>query len=176
MPTLEDNGKVISDNHGICTYLIDKHAKNDLLYPAQNTCVRAKINQHLHSDTDVLFIKSCSSSKAIYLKAASEFPNEDFEEIHHAYTFMEALLNDDPNLVGSHMALADLCRLATVSAAQDSAPISSARFPRLHDWFQRLNELPFYDEVNGKRVEELRKLMMSTMSSNKEYECAIKNS
>lgn len=175
VPTLDDNGKIIWDSHAICIYLIEKYAKDDFLYPAKDSYVRAKINQHLHFDTGVLFIKARSSSEAVFLKGASEFPSEAIEEIHEAYSFMEAFLKDDPYLVGDHLTLADLCCLATVSTAQISAPISSIRHPRLHDWFHRLAELPFYDEINGKRVEALREFMESTMSSNKK-KSAIKHS
>lgn len=174
MPTLDDNGKIIWDSHAICIYLIEKYAKDDLLYPAKDSYIRAKINQHLHFDTGVLFIKARSSSEAVFLKGAFEYPHEAIEEIHEAYNFMEAFLKDDPFLIGNHMTLADLCCLATVSTAQIAAPISSIRYPRLHDWFQRLTELPFYDELNGRRVEALREFMYETMSSNKK-KYAIKN-
>lgn len=167
VPTLDDNGKIIWDSHAICTYLIEKYAKDDSLYPAKDTYIRAKINQHLHFDTGVLFIKARSSSEAIFLKGAAEFPADAIEQIHEAYSLMEAFLKEDPYLVGQQLTLADLCCLATVSTAQISAPISAVRFPRLHTWFQRLTELPFYEEVNGRRVEALRDVMISTMASNK---------
>lgn len=167
VPTLDDNGKIIWDSHAICVYLIEKYAKDDLLYPAKDSYIRAKINQHLHFDTGVLFIKARASSEAIFLKGASEYPADAIDEIHSAYNFMEAFLKDDPFLVGNHMTVADLCCLATVSTSQIAAPICSKRYPKLHDWFDRLSDLPFYEEVNGKGVEAFREFVLSTMSSNK---------
>lgn len=167
VPTLDDNGKIIWDSHAICTYLIEKYAKDDSLYPTKDSYVRAKINQHLHFDTGVLFIKARSSSEAIFFRGAAEIPSDAIEQIHEAYNFMEAFLKDDPYLVGNQMTLADLCCLATISTAQISAPISAERFPRLHTWFHQLSELPYYEEINGRRVEALREIMISTMASNK---------
>lgn len=175
VPTLDDNGRFIWDSHAICTYLIEKYAKDDSLYP-KDLYVRARINQRLHFDTGVLFTKARASSEAIFIKSAHEYPSEAIDDIHSAYNFMETFLRADLFLVGNRMTVADLCCLATISTMDIPAPIQHESHPRLFDWFQRLCELPFYGAVNGRHVQAFREFIMAKMNTNRLANEIVKNS
>lgn len=56
VPLLDDDGKIIWDSHAIATYLIEKYGKDDSLYSA-DLYERAVINQRLHFDSGVLFVR-----------------------------------------------------------------------------------------------------------------------
>lgn len=56
IPTLDDNGSIIWDSHAISTYLVEKYAKNDKLYP-KDLVQRAQIDQRLHFDSGFLFAR-----------------------------------------------------------------------------------------------------------------------
>lgn len=49
VPTLDDGGVIIWDCHAICTYLVEKYAKTDKLYP-KDLVQRAFVDQRLHFD------------------------------------------------------------------------------------------------------------------------------
>lgn len=175
VPTLDDNGRIIWDSHAICTYLIEKYAKDDSLYP-KDLYVRACINQRLHFDTGILFTKARASSEAIFIKSAHEYPFEAIDEIHSAYNFVEIFLRFDSFLVGNRMTVADLCCLATISTMQIPAPIQQESHPKLFDWFQRMSKLPFYEEVNGRHVQAFREFLSAKMNTNRLANEIVKNS
>lgn len=175
VPTLDDNGRIIWDSHAISTYLIEKYAKDDSLYP-KDLYVRARINQRLHFDTGVLFVKARTSAEAIFMKGAHEYPFEAIDEIHSAYNFMEIFLRVDSYLVGNRLTVADLCCVATVSTMQIYAPIQRATHPHLFDWFHRMSELPFYDEVNGRHIQAFREFIDAKMETNRLANEIVKNS
>lgn len=54
VPTLIDDGKTLWDSHAINTYLIEKYASDDSLYP-KDLYQRALVNQRLFFDCSVLF-------------------------------------------------------------------------------------------------------------------------
>lgn len=56
VPTLDDNGNIICDSHAIVTYLIGKYGKDDSLYP-KDLYKRALVDQRLHFDSGVLFVR-----------------------------------------------------------------------------------------------------------------------
>lgn len=175
MPTLDDSGRIIWDSHAISIYLIEKYARDDSLYP-KDIYARARINQRLHFDTGVLFTKARASSEAIFLKSAGEYPSEAIDEIHSAYNFMEIFLRTDPFLIGNRMTVADLCCVATISTMDIPAPINRATHPKLFEWFQRMCELSFYEEVNGRHVQAFREFIGAKMNTNRLANEIVKNS
>lgn len=56
VPTLEDDGNIIWDSHAIVAYLVGKYAKDDALYP-KDLYKRAVVDQRLHFDTGILFVR-----------------------------------------------------------------------------------------------------------------------
>lgn len=153
---------------------MDKYAKDDTLYP-KNLYLRARVNQTLHFDTGVLFVKARSCSEAVFFKGATEFPREGIAEIQSSYDLLEASLKDDLYLVGNNITVADYCCLATVSTSQISAPVDPVRYPKITQWFERMTRLPFYEETNGRRVEALKQYLYGRMNSNKAT-VTVKNS
>lgn len=166
VPTLDDNGQILWESHAIVTYLVDKYCKDDSLYP-KNLYIRAKVNQRLHFDSSILFTRARPCTEAVFLKGATEFPQSGIKEILSAYDFMEAFLKDDPYFVGNNLTVADLCIAANFSTTQIAAPLDAAKYPKLAAWFVKIKKLPYYNEVNGKRVEKFRNFIMGRIEANK---------
>jgi len=110
VPTLNDNGKIIWESSVICTYLIDKFAKDDNLYP-RDLYERAKCNQRLHFTDAVLYQRVRNCSMAYYM-GGIEVPEKDIQSLYDAYDLMEAFLANDSYLVGDRLTVADLCAIA----------------------------------------------------------------
>lgn len=166
VPTLDDNGQILWESHAICTYLIDKYGKDDTLFP-KNLYIRGKINQRLHFNSSILFTKARPCTEAVFFKGATEFPQSGINEILSAYDFMEAFLKDDPYFAGNHITVADYCIVANFSTTLIAAPLDPVKYPKLAAWFTKMTKLPFYDDVNGKRVEMFKQFVMGKIEANK---------
>lgn len=166
VPTLDDNGLIMWESNAIATYLVEKYAKDDMLFP-KNLYVRAKINQRLHFNSSILFTKASSCSEAVFYKNECAFPQAGINGILSAYDFMEAFLKDDPFFAGNHITVADYCLTATISTTQFAAEIDAVKHPKLLAWFGKMSSVPFYDEVNGKRNAMFRQFVFAKLEANK---------
>lgn len=167
IPTLDDNGDIIWDSQAICTYLIDKYAQNDDLYP-RDLYIRGRINQRLYFISGVLFNKMAMINGAILFRQSVEIPQEGINGINDAYGFMEIFLKNDSYLVGNSITVADYCCVACVSTIQYAAPIDPEKFPKVMEWFEKMKAIPFYDEINGKFVEIFEQLVLGALEKNRE--------
>lgn len=166
IPTMDDNGDIMWDSQAICTYLIDKYAPNDDLYP-RDLYTRARINQRLYFVTGVLYPKMVMINGAILFRRSAEIPQDGIDGINEGYGFLEKFLKNDSYLVGNSITVADYCCVATVSTIQYAVPIDPDTYPNVAEWFEKMKTVPFYDEVNGKNVEIFEQLVLGALESNR---------
>lgn len=152
VPTLDDNGRGICDSHAISTYLIGKFGKpDDPLYPS-DLYIRAKVDERLHFDNGVLF----AALKDIYwpfiFDGAYEIAPKAFESSYKAYGLLETFLEVDPYFVGQHLTVADLSIATILTQMALMIPINEEMYPKLLQWIRRLEELPYFIEINTKTL------------------------
>ncbi|XP_017077480.1 glutathione S-transferase 1-like [Drosophila eugracilis] len=147
VPTLDDNGSFLWDSHAIVTYLVDKYAKTDELYP-KDLVKRAIINQRLFFDASVLFASLANVSGPFWTKGVTVVPQDKLDAIHRGLSLLETFLGNNLYLTGDSLTLADLCTGPTVSALPAAVDIDAAVYPKVTAWLDRLNQLPYYKEIN----------------------------
>lgn len=158
VPTLDDNGQYIWETSVICTYLIDKYAENDQLYP-NDLYQRARCNQRLHFTNGILYQRMRNCSMCIY-RGATEASEEHIESLYIAYELFEKILGDDKYLIGDHLTVADLCAISLISSCDlIYAPIESEKYPKLSAWFACMKALPFYDKIETPHVQSYKDLL-----------------
>lgn len=158
VPTLDDNGQYIWESSVICTYLIDKHANDDELYP-KDLYQRARCNQRLHFTDAILYQRLRNCSNVIY-KGGIEVPKERIDSLCEAYETFENILGADKYLIGDHLTVADLCAISLISCCDlIYAPIESEMYPKLSAWFARMKALPFYDEMEAPHAQSYKQLL-----------------
>lgn len=165
VPTLNDNGSIVWESSVICTYLVDKFAKNDALYP-KDLYERAKCNQRLHFSDAILYqrVRSCSMN---YYLGGTEVAEKDISALYEAYDLLEAFLANNTHLVGDQLTVADLCSIGLVGSSHEIyAPISADKYPKLLNWFERMKNLPFYDEMEGPFVLKYKNAIHSFRDAN----------
>ena len=166
VPTLEDNGNVFWDSHAIVTYLVDKYAPNDALYP-KDLFTRARVDQRLHFDSGVLFARLAAASRFIY-GGGYEVPQPIIDQIYEVYQLTETFLKDDPYLVGDALTVADLCAATTISALHNlHAPIDATKYPKLNAWCERIGSLPYYKHLESPLVQKFNEFMAQKKAANK---------
>ena len=134
------SNKIIFFSRAICTYLIEKYAKNDSLYP-KDPKQRAIINQRLYFDMSSLyqsfaefFVSEISSTihfnrsnmqvRPIKIFVIFQYPqvfggapadSAKLEKIHEAVAYLEKFLESTNYVAGDHLTVADLVLVTTVS-------------------------------------------------------------
>ncbi|KAH8357747.1 hypothetical protein KR200_002819 [Drosophila serrata] len=147
VPVLEDNGTAIWDSHAIATYLVDKYAKSDELYP-KDLIKRANVNQRLYFDASVIYASLVNLVAPFWLNGVTELPQEKLDSAHRGLQMLETFLSSGTYLVGDTLTLADLVTGPTVSALQAVVDIEPTVYPKITAWMERLNEIAYYKDIN----------------------------
>lgn len=165
IPTLNDNGCYIWESSVICTYLIDKYAKNDELYP-KDLYKRAKCNQRLHFTDGILYQRLRKCVMHIY-KGEKNVPQSDIDAVYQAFDILETFLTISPYLLDDRLSVADLCAIGLVAVGDDLfIPIDSKKYPNIADWMARIKALPFYEEFDGQHARSYKALLESIKEKN----------
>ncbi|KAL1502343.1 hypothetical protein ABEB36_007497 [Hypothenemus hampei] len=143
VPTLDDNGFIVWDSHAIIQYLADKYSKDDHFYPI-NLEKRTLVNQMLFFDTSIIFPSLALAVRPVYYDGATSVPKEKLDVIDSSLGFLEVLLKDKEFVTGSHLTIADICLLATVSTINIFYPLQVEKYPKTKNWFDSLKKSSFY--------------------------------
>lgn len=84
---------------------------------------------------------------------------EKIDNQYKSYDLLESVLQDTPYLVGSNLTLADLSCISTVSSMNIVYPISAEKYPKIIQWIQRLEKLPYYEKINKEGAVGLQDLI-----------------
>lgn len=168
LPTLDDNGFIICDSQAICTYLVEKYAHNDQLYP-KDIQLRTKCNERLIFNAAALNERLRDIGNPIYFKGCTEIPQSKVDSIATSLELLEALLAKDPFLVGQNYTIADICAGVTVLFLGVYVPIKPKKFPKIVTWQNRINQtIPLFDEMNGKYTQQHAQVIHSIIEKNKQ--------
>lgn len=166
VPTLEDDGNYVWDSHAISTYLIQKYAKDDTLYPKE-LLIRASIDQRLHFDSGVLFPALRNSIYSILVDGSSSFSSRQIKAVQSAYNLLNSLFMDNLYLVGNTMTVADLACVTTVTQLEVVLEIDENAYPNIRPWLNRMEELPNFYDLNTDSVEAFREFLHEFIDGNK---------
>lgn len=164
IPAIDDNGVFIYDSHAIITYLCNKYAKDDKLYP-NDWAKRAIVDARLHFNSSYLYARLYSLYVPVY-DGATELPQDKIDYVAKCWPLMENFLKNGKYLCGDEVTLADYSCMATVASMTRTVPINKKEYPNLFDWIQRMNEEEFFKQVKG--AEEHQQLILDTVKLNKE--------
>nr|XP_017014772.2 glutathione S-transferase 1-like [Drosophila takahashii] len=147
VPVLEDNGTFLWDSHAISAYLVDKYAKSDELYP-KDLVKRAIINQRLIFDASVTFASLANVVGPFFANGITEVPQEKLDTVHRGLKLLETFLGSSQYLAGDKLTVADLTAGPTVSSLRAAVDIEPVEYPKVTAWLDRLNQIPYYKEIN----------------------------
>lgn len=166
IPTLDDDGAIIYDSHAICSYLVEKYAKDDKLYP-KDLVKRADVDARLHLDSGHLFARLRMLYEPVLYYGSTDCSVDKIAYIQKCWDIMENFLKEKPYVCGDELTIADFCCVATITSVNDAAPIDETKYPKLLAWLNRMAELPYYKEINEEGSEELKRLFKEKLAENK---------
>lgn len=148
IPTLDDDGYILTESRAIMCYLVDKYgAEDDPLYP-KDAQLRGRVLERLMFDQGCLFARLVD-----YYNFAWIFKGEDLDEtkspaLDEAFGFLDKYLESSDWAAGDSLTIADVSLAVTVSQAElfgyDLEP-----YANINRWFEACkNEIVGYEEIN----------------------------
>lgn len=152
IPTIHDNGFSLWETRAILTYLVDKYAADDSLYP-KDAQKRALINQRLYFDMGTLYKAFGDYFYPIMHKQPAD--PEKFKGIEAAFAFLDTFLEGEKFLAGDYLSVADFITGANLYAFT-LLDIDLGKYANVKRWLASLdNVLPGYEEAK-KNLEALK--------------------
>ncbi|KAJ6642013.1 Glutathione S-transferase 1, isoform C [Pseudolycoriella hygida] len=167
VPVLDDNGALILDSHAICSYLSEKYAKDDKLYP-KDLVKRALVDARLHFDTGFLFARLRAFVEPIFYFGCTEISQERSDYFKMTLPIVEAFLENCQYVCGNDITLADFCFISTLSSVDRIIGIDAEKYPKTTDWMRRMSQLPDYENLNGEGASILQDAILAKIKENQE--------
>ncbi|ALC46049.1 GstD9, partial [Drosophila busckii] len=135
IPTLVDGDFALWESRAILLYLVEKFAKDDILYP-KDLKLRAVVNQRLFFDLGTLY------QSYVYYYYPQLFEDvkkpadpDNFKRIDAAFKAFNTLLEGSTYAAGNQLTLADYALLATVSTFEVTG-YDFSKYINVANWYE----------------------------------------
>ncbi|KAH0550172.1 hypothetical protein KQX54_017849 [Cotesia glomerata] len=156
IPVFNDDGFVISDSHAIMTYMVDKYAENDNLYP-KDLKKRAIVNQSLHYSGGVIFCRLLGALQPLLRGTTKTVSPASQQFLEDSYKYMNTILDGRKWLAGDSYTLADISSITAISSVTVFKSIND--YPNLINWMKNCQELPGYPDIAAVGIKEFHDLV-----------------
>ncbi|XP_001974676.2 uncharacterized protein LOC6546577 [Drosophila erecta] len=161
VPLMQDDDDCIWDSHAIMAYLVEKYAASDELYP-KDLLQRAKVDQLMHFESGVIFESALRRlTRPVLFNGESTLPRDQVAHVQQVYDFVETFLDDHDYVAGDQLTIADFSIVSTITSIGVFLELDQAKYPKIAAWLERLKELPYYEEANGKGAAQFVQLLRS---------------
>ncbi|KAH8279061.1 hypothetical protein KR026_000766 [Drosophila bipectinata] len=158
VPVLDDDGFILCDSHAINSYLVSKFSKDDSLYP-RDLQKRALVDQRLFYESGTVAPAGVAITYQVFWQDNPEIPQAKIDTLAEVYKNLNLFLKTSDFVAGDNLTIADFHVLAVLTGLVYFLEIESSKYPRLAGWLQRMKRLPYYEEANGARLEQILQLI-----------------
>lgn len=156
IPTLNDNGLILTESRAIAIYLLEKYGNNSQLYP-NDVNKRAVINQKLYFDIGTLFQAFANYFYPYVFFGQSPNP-DNYKKIEAALTIFNTFLETQKFAAGDTYTVADIALFTTVSSFVHASGFSLGNsYPNVTRWIKDSKPLTAGLDLNEIGVVELAK-------------------
>nr|CAD7195925.1 unnamed protein product [Timema douglasi] len=113
VPTIDDNGFILSESRAIMGYFVNQYAKDDSLYP-KDPKKRAMVDQKLYFDIGTLYQRFLNYFMPIAWKGMKP-DAEALEKLEEAVGFLNSYLEGQGWVAGEDISIADYAIAVTMS-------------------------------------------------------------
>ncbi|XP_047106674.1 glutathione S-transferase 1-1-like [Schistocerca piceifrons] len=163
IPTLDDNGLILTESRAIAMYLISKYAKDDSLYPS-GPHKRALVNQRLFFDFDIYG----SMVKIWYAVIEGNPPDQTYvDKVNGGLETWNRMLEGKQWLAGDNITLADYSAAIIVSTTQNipKTEFNPYKYKNIAEWLSRVersnqnyaDEMKVFREAVKRHIEKIQK-------------------
>lgn len=139
----------------ILSYLVEKFAKDDSLYP-KDPETRALVNHRMYFDLGTLYQKFYDW---VIEKVYTKQDNPDkFKKILDAVELFNTLLKGNEFAVGNQVTIADYTLVASISTLEGIG-VDLSKYPNVMRWYQKCKKIIPNYEINEKGLEAFKEMM-----------------
>jgi len=154
VPTMVDDGFVMTESRAMMMYLADKYGKDDKMYP-KDPKKRALVNQRLFFDMSVLYDRFGAVYYPIIFGGAP-YDNEKAKKLDEAFGFLNTFLSKTPYAAGDNLTIADLALVASVTTIE-VCNYDFSKHTNVTKWLAKCkSEIPGYEEANNQGVQQFK--------------------
>ncbi|XP_046990634.1 glutathione S-transferase 1-like [Schistocerca americana] len=150
IPTINDGGFFLSESHAIVTYLADKYAKNENLYP-KDILKRSIVHERLFFDV------------AFYSKLITFVKKEPSDELRDnlvdGLETLERFLTTNKFLAGDNLTIADYCCYCTITFLDfpKKGRVDLSKYKNIKRWMELLQKtsplFKKYDQIRERAIQ-----------------------
>ncbi|XP_071107742.1 glutathione S-transferase 1-like [Haliotis cracherodii] len=147
-PTIIDGDFTLWESRAIMRYLVGKYGgENNSLYP-RDLQKRAEVDRLLDYDLGV-FHRAMWDNLMLPLRSRTSLKTtkQQDENVMKAFGRIDTLVKDKKFLTGNTLTIADFA-VVVGFAAEVIYPGDMSKHPNAMAWYKRMQELPYYQEVN----------------------------
>uniref|UniRef100_A0A1B6CSS0 Uncharacterized protein n=1 Tax=Clastoptera arizonana TaxID=38151 RepID=A0A1B6CSS0_9HEMI len=161
IPTLVDNGFVLTESRAIAAYLVEQYGKDDSLYP-KDAKKKAVVNQRLYFDMGVLYQRFAD----YYYPKFQNLPVDESkkEKVDEAFVLLDKFLEQSKYAAGDNLTIADYSIVATLATIEGITNYDISSLPNLSKWYKNVKtQLAGYEEINQKGVELMKQYIAALL-------------
>jgi glutathione S-transferase len=145
VPTLVDDGFVLTESRAMLMYLQNKYGKDESLYP-KDPKKRALVDMRLFFDISTMYLRFGEAHYPVMFQKVKPDP-EKLAKIDEALGYVELFLKDG-YIAGSELTIADFSLAATLSTIE-ACDYDFSKFTKVTEYLAKLKStLKGWDELN----------------------------
>uniref|UniRef100_A0A2S2NW49 Glutathione S-transferase 1-1 n=1 Tax=Schizaphis graminum TaxID=13262 RepID=A0A2S2NW49_SCHGA len=169
IPTIVDDGFVLSESRAICKYLVEKYGSTtgpyskEQLYP-KDIKKRATIDHRIDFDLGALYRRASDYFGPVF--AVGHYGTAALPKLKSALEILDAYLEKTKWVAGPEVTLADIVIVVTISCLE-IVGYDLTSYPNVLRWFKAAQTtLPNYNEANHKGTVEFKEYLFSKLLDN----------
>ncbi|XP_054159967.1 uncharacterized protein LOC128958177 [Oppia nitens] len=160
VPFFVDDGFSLTESRAIMQYLVSKYAPNSPLYPTGDLKKRAHVDRLLYYDMSVWYAIRDNIMNPLF-RGEDPHPNA-VKNYYNNLSVLNTYIGDNKYVAGDELTIADLSFLASLTMLSVNDYKDLEDYSNVKRWFNQLkNELPYFDEINGKVPQLMKELANS---------------
>jgi len=169
IPTIVDDGFVLSESRAICKYLTEKYGSTtgtyskDKLYP-RDLQKRATIDHRMDFDLGALYRRVSDYFTPVFM--SGHYGTAALPKLNAALEILDAYLAETKWLAGPEITLADIVVVVTISSLE-IVGFDLNSYTEILRWFKACAAtLPGYNEANHEGAIEFKRYLFSKLQNN----------
>lgn len=152
LPTMQDEGLTLIESKAMITYLCEKYASDDNLYPSC-PAIRANVNQRLWFDASLYSSYARYFWPNIFMKAPED--PKMYSSLENNLELFDVLLEGNDYAAGCQLTIADLC-LVTTCSTYEALGVDLTKYSNVWKWYQLVLETMPGVDVHNEGVEAFK--------------------